>query len=90
MLSTDADNSEEDSENDLYKTVGYEQDLSNPNVSYYIEKLDPRELFIVDRLIKEDSYSEIGLEMGISKARVGVLVKQIRVKVEARIANENF
>ncbi|MEK4715246.1 sigma-70 family RNA polymerase sigma factor [Sporosarcina sp. FSL K6-5500] len=90
VLSTDADNSEEDSENDLYKTVGYEQDLSNPNVSYYIEKLDPRELFIVDRLIKEDSYSEIGLEMGISKARVGVLVKQIRVKVEARIANENF
>lgn len=75
---------------DLYSRVSYDQDLSNPNVSYYIEKLDPRELFIVDRLVKEHSYSEIGAEMDITKARVGQLVKRIRVKVEARIANENF
>jgi len=88
VLSMDTD-SNEDEESNLYKTVSYEQDLSNPNISYYIENLNPRELFIVDRLIKGDSYSEIGLEMSVTKARVGQLVKIIRVKVAARIADEN-
>lgn len=90
LTSMDAQSEEGDKEGYLYKTVSYEQDLSNPNVSYYIEKLNPRELFIVDRLIQEDSYSEIGKELGISKARVGQLVRVIQVKVAARIANENF
>ncbi|MBO0586138.1 sigma-70 family RNA polymerase sigma factor [Sporosarcina sp. E16_8] len=89
VLSMEAGN-EEDEEANLYKSVSYDQDLSNPNVSYYIEKLNPRELFIVDRLMKDDSYSDIGAELGITKVRVGQLVKNIRVKVAERITNENF
>lgn len=90
VLSMDADNSDKDEENNLYKAVSYEQDLTNPNVSYYIEKLNPRERCIVVRLVMGDSYADIGAELGVSRARVGALVKGIRGKVAARIAEENL
>lgn len=88
VLSMDAQS--DDDNRDMYNSYIFEQDLSNLSASQYLEKLNERELFIVAKLMSDDSYSNIGRELGVSKVRVGQIVKGIREKVKVQIQIENL
>lgn len=86
VFSSDAEN---DAENTVHDVNGYEHDLSHPSVEYYTQSLNDREKVILLGLMNGDSYSEIGKDIGVSKARVGQLFKKIKSKVEIQILKES-
>ena len=65
----------------LHDMMSYEQDLSSVLITDIAEKLNPREREIVYKLYQGYLQSEIAPELGISKARVGHIVKAIREKL---------
>lgn len=71
----------DDEEGSLYDFMIYEQDLSSVLISDIAEKLNPREREIVYKLYQGYLQSEIAPELGISKARVGHIIKAIRAKL---------
>jgi len=80
-VSTDRTVSEEH-EDGFYNLHGTENDYSNLEVEEFLKILKPRYKFIVESLLGEKTYRQIGLEMGISYQRVGVLIKQLPAMYE--------
>lgn len=66
----------------LHDMMSYEQDLSSVLITDIANKLNPREREIVYKLYQGYLQSEIAPELGISKARVGHIVKAIRAKLQ--------
>lgn len=87
VLSMDMSTEEE---SDLYESNSYEEDFTSSESMYYLGKLSDREKKIVFGLVAGYNQREISEQIGITKARVGQLVKKIQVSVQARIVNENF
>lgn len=72
----------EDHEEGFYNLHGTEHDYSNLEVEEFLKILKPRYRFIVESLLGEKTYRQIGLEMGISYQRVGAIVKNIPAMYE--------
>lgn len=77
-------------ESDIYDSYNYEEDFTGTEAMYYLGKLNDREKKIVFGLIAGYNQREISEQIGVTKARVGQLIKKIQLSVQARIVNENF
>jgi DNA-directed RNA polymerase specialized sigma subunit len=77
-----ADRSDGDYDEGFYNLHGLGDDYSNLEVEEFLKILKPRYRFIVESLLGEKTYRQIGLEMGISYQRVGAIVKNIPAMYE--------
>ena len=70
--------------------IPYEQDFSeiegNQLISYIKDNYEERGLIILSMISNGYNYEEIGKRLGISKQRVGIIIKDIRKNVKSFLA----
>ncbi|MDN4609144.1 sigma-70 family RNA polymerase sigma factor [Sporosarcina highlanderae] len=65
----------------ILDTLQYNEDLSSVFIEEFTKKLNPREMYIIQKLYEGYSQSEIAPTLGISRTRVGHILIDIRNKL---------